>query len=418
MRANRENKMTLEVKNADQLVKQVQDIINTQNDEVAAKLNKYNEEVEANGKATKETTEQLVKLSEDFVKLTESKDDISEQLVDINQKLSEGFNAEGKKAKTWGEIVTNHEDFASFQKGKSKKMALSIKNTILTESGSPAAPDHHLVQEDRLAGIVPLAYRSLNVLDLIPAGTTTSDTIKFGKENSFTNSAAETAQGADKPESAITYTSDQEYVETIATFLKVSKQALRDAPMLQSSINARLSHMVRHRLQQQVLTGNGTSPNLSGLTNSGNHTVFTPANGDLALDSLNKAKYAIIAADYEANAVILNPADFGAIERVKTGTGRNDYAAGGSAALTYVNNGLTPLLWGLPVVLSNDMTAGKFIALDRFAAQLFMRENLRVEMFEQDEDNVQKNLITVRAELDAALAVYANAPIQYGDLVV
>jgi len=407
-----------EVKNADQLVKQVQDIINIQNDEVASKLKQYNEEVEANGKATKETTEQLVTLSEQFVEMSEKKDEMSQALTDINQKLTEGFDSKGKKAKTFGEQIVNHEDFARFKAGGSKKMALEVKNTILTESGSPAVPDHHLVAEDRMLGIVPLAYRALNVLDMIPTGTTTSDTIKFSKENSFTNSAAETAQGAAKPESAITYTSDQEYVETIATFLKISKQALRDAPMLESSVNARLSHMVRHRLQQEIIGGDGVSPNLSGWSTTGNHTDYAPVTGDLATDSLNKAKYAVIAADYEPNLIVMNPTDFGAIERIKTTSSNNDYAYGGGAALTYVNNGMTPLLWGLPVALSNDVTATEFFLMDRFASQLFMRENLRIEMFEQDEDNVQKNLITVRAELDAALAVYANAPIRYGTLTV
>lgn len=410
--------MSTKIENPEQLVKQVEGIINTQNDEVAAKLKQYHDEVEANGVATKETTEQLVKLSEQFVELSEKKDEVSQAIIDINQKLAEGYSGNGKKAKTVGEQVIGHEDFKDFQLGKSKKMALMVKNTILTESGSPVIPNHDLVQEDRVRGIVPLAYRNLNVLDFVPMGTTTSDTVKFGKENTFTNSAAETAQGGAKPESAITYTSDQEYVETIATFLKVSKQALRDAPMLESSINARLGHMVRHRLQQQIISGDGTSPNLSGWTTTGNHTDYVAVTGDLATDSLNKAKYAVIAADYDANAIIMNPADFGAIERIKSGASSNDYAFGDGAALNYVNGGMTAMIWGLPVILTNDLASGKFILMDRFASQLFMRENLRVEMFEQDEDNVQKNLITVRAELDAALAVYANAPIRYGDLTV
>lgn len=408
----------VKIENADQLVKQVEGIINTHNDEVAAKLKKYHDEVEANGTATAETKEQLVKLSEQFVELTDNKDEIAQSITDIKQKLTEGFDGKGKRIKTWGELVTAHDDFANFQAGKSDKMALQVKNTILTESGSPAQPDGHLVDHDRVRGIVPLAMRSLNILDLIPAGTTTSDTIKFGKESAFTNSAQETAQGGQKQESIITYSSESEFVETIATFLKVSKQALRDAPMLESSINARLSHMVRHRLQQQVISGNGTSPNISGLTNSGNFTSFTPSTGDLATDSLSKAKYAVIAADYDANVILMNPADFGAIERTKNNSTDNRYAFGDGAALSYINNGATPLIWGLPVVLSNDIGSGEFILMDRYAAQLFMRENVRVEMFEQDDINVQKNLITVRAELDAALAVYANAPIRYGNLTV
>ena len=410
--------MTVEIKNADDLVKQVKDIINVSNDEVAAKLKQYETEQETLGKATKQTTNELVKLSEQFVELSEKKDEVSQAIIDINQKLAEGYDSQGKKAKTFGEQIINHTDFENFQLGKSKKMALMVKNTILTESGSPAAPDHHLVAEDRLSGIVPLAYRRLNILDLVPAGTTTSDTIKYSKELSFTNAAAETAQGAAKPESTITFTSAQNYVETIPTFLKIAKQALRDAPMVEASINARLGHMVRHRLQQQIIGGNGVSPNISGWTTTGNHTDYTPVTGDLALDPLNKAKYAVLAADYDANVILMNPADFGAIERIKSTASTTSYANGEGAALSYIQNGMTALIWGIPVVLSNDIPSGDFLLMDRFASQLFMREDLRIEMFEQDEDNVQKNLITVRAELDAAFAVYANAPIRYGSLTV
>lgn len=408
--------MSTEIKGADELMTQVKSIVKNitaeHNDEVQAVLKKYESEQEEQGKASKETKELLVKLTEQHAELEAKTDEAAEKLLDFSQKLAEGFDGKGKR-KSLGEQITQHEMYKAFQGGQNKKIRMEFKNTILTESGSPAAPDGHLVDHDRVRGIVPLAYRSLNLLDLIPMGTTTSDVVKFGKENTFTNAAAETAQGAAKPESTITYTSDTENVETIATFLKVSNQALRDAPMLESSINARLGHMVRHRLQQQIISGNGTAPNLSGLETTGNHTDYTATSGESILDAINRMKYAVMGADYEANLVILNPADWGTVERVKATTSSEQYAYGDGAGINYVNNGLTALAWGLPVVLTNDLTATRGIVMDRFAVQLFMREGLRVEMFEQDEDNVQKNLITVRAELDAAFAVYANAPIRY-----
>lgn len=405
-----------DIKNSDELLTQVKSIVKNitteHNDEVMKTLEKYEAEQDEQGKASKETKELLVKLTEQHAELEEKQDEAAQKLLDFSQKMAEGFDGQGKR-KSLGEQVTEHEMFKAFQLGQNKKITMEFKNTILTESGSPAVPNGDLVDHDRVRGIVPLAYRSLNLLDFIPMGTTTSDTIKFGKENSFTNAAAETAQGAAKPESTITYTSDQEYVETIATFLKASKQSLRDAPMLESSINARLGHMVRHRLQQQIISGDGTSPNLSGMETTGNHTDYTAATGDSILDTINKMKYAVMALDYEANAVILNPADWGTVERTKSTTSSEQYAYGDGGGVSYVNNGLNALAWGLPVVLTNDLTATRGIVMDRFAVQLFMREGLRVEMFEQDEDNVQKNLITVRAELDAAFAVYANGPIQY-----
>jgi HK97 family phage major capsid protein len=406
----------MKYENSEELMKavksKVKDVMATENDNVFSTLQKYEKELEEQGKASKETTNSLAKMAENFAEMQEKQEEAAESILDIAQQLADGYDGQGK-IKGAGDIITEHERFKDFQAGHSKKLAIMVKNTILTESGSPATPDGHLVDHDRVRGIVPLAFRSLNVLDVIPQGTTTSDVIKFGKENTITNAAAETAQGASKPESTITYTSDTENVETIPTFLKVSKQALRDAPFLASSINARLGHMVRHRLQQQIIAGNGTAPNLSGLTTTGNHTDYTAVSGDSELDTINQMKYAVMGADYESNLVIMNPADWGVIERKKVASGNNSYAYGDGNGITYVNNGLTALAWGLPVVLTNDLTADNALVLDRFACQVFLREDLRVEMFEQDEDNVQKNLVTVRAELDAAFAVYANGPIRH-----
>jgi len=43
------------------------------------------------------------------------------------------------------------------------------------------------------------------------------------------------------------------------------------------------------------------------------------------------------------------------------------------------------------------------------AAQLFRRTGLHIEMSNSDGDNFTKNLVTIRAEPRAALAVYAPA---------
>ena len=69
--------------------------------------------------------------------------------------------------------------------------------------------------------------------------------------------------------------------------------------------------------------------------------------------------------------------------------------------------GLEPRFMGVPVVTSTSMTAGEFI-VGNFAqsAQLWVRENVNVEFFEQDSDNVQKNFITVRVQERIALTTY------------
>ncbi|MCW8960194.1 MAG: phage major capsid protein [Ignavibacteriaceae bacterium] len=409
----------MEIKNADDLIKQVElqvkGITDAQAQEVNNTLKKYHAELAENGKASKETKEQLVKHTEDLESLKSNSEEVKQQLVDINQKLSEGYNARGQR-KSIGQTVVDSNEFASYKSGEVGKMTIAVKNTIITESGSPLEPSGDLVAP-QYAPFVALPYRAMNVLDVINWGRTTSNIVHIPKEATRTNSAAETAQAASKPESAITYSSQELPVRTIAHWLKVSTQALDDAPLLAGHINTTLFHGVRHRLQTQVITGNGTSPNLSGLTDSGNFTAFTPTTGDTATDSINRAKYEIVGDDLMATHILMNPATFGAIERVKVATsGRNDYASSDGVALAYIN-GLA-YLWGLPVVLSNDVTADKLLMIDNNKIGGWVRDDVSVQMFEQDDTNVQENLVTVRAEMRAAFGVFNANAVQYGDLTV
>lgn len=380
-------------------------------------VKRYEGEVKENGKAAEQLRADVKAISLDYKALIEEKEGLSERLKELEQRAAEGFKGGGREAtKTWGETFTESDVFAQYKQGSMGKARVEVKNTILGEGGSPQDPENIIVPQDRLPGIVPGAFRMLSVLDFVPTGATSSNQIEYTREASWTNDAAETAEGATKPESDITFELVTDPVRTIAHWLKVSKQVLDDAPALSSYIDRRLRHGVRARLQTQVLKGNGTSPNISGLDQTGRHTAFTPTTGEQQFDSLNRAKYAVIAADYSPTVIFLNPADWGAMERLK----RTDdgYIAGGGNALAYINNGLTPTIWGLPVVASNDVAAGKFYLLDSNAMQLFMRQGAVVEMFEQDDTNVQQNLITVRAEIRAALAVFTPAAIQYGSLTI
>jgi HK97 family phage major capsid protein len=382
-------------------------------------VGKYESQVAETGRAAESVRAEVKALSEEFKQALEGSVEMQDRLKELEQKSTEGFRGDsGQEHKSWGQSFAESEAFKGFKAGEGVKARIEVKNTILGEGGSPQNPVDTLVQADRLPGIVPGAFRALNVLDFVPMGTTGSNQIEYTREASWTNDAAETKEGAAKPESDLTFELVNDPVRTIAHFIRASKQVLDDAPMLQSYIDRRMRHGLQARLQSQILKGNGTSPNIAGLSASGRHTAFTPQSGEIALDSLNRAKYAIIGADYMPNVIIMNPADFGAIERVKSTASSNDYAAGGGAALSYINGGMTPLFWGIPVVTSNDVASGKFYMMDSNAIQMFMRQGVTVEMFEQDADNVTKNLLTIRAEMRGALAVYTPLAVRYGDLTI
>lgn len=335
---------------------------------------------------------------------------VSASILEMEQKLADNVKAGTASPETLGQMVAKSDAYKQFVNGNVQKMRVNA-NTITGQSGSPAVNSDTLVQADRLAGIIPGAFRSLRVKDVLPVGTTTSNAVEYTRELAFTNNAAETAEAAQKPESVLTFELVTANVATIAHFIKVSKQVLDDASALESYIDNRLRYGVELRYDNQLLNGNGTGQNISGITDTGNHTAFTPVTGENALDSINRAIQAVQVADYMPTGIMLNPADWHAIERLKVGTSDDRYIIGDPAAA------LGPRLWGLPVVVTNNLASGKVVVGDfQNAYQVFDRMGTVVEMFEQDSDNVQKNLLTVRAEARGTLATFVPAAVQYGDL--
>jgi HK97 family phage major capsid protein len=335
---------------------------------------------------------------------------VSDRLVEAEQKLVDNVMKAKAPEKSLGAIVVASDAYKQFAQGMSSRMRVEA-NTIIGETGSPGQPSDTLVPADRLPGIIPGAFRALRIRDLIPSGTTSSNSIEYTRESTFTNNAAETQEAATKPESALDFEMATAPVRTIAHWIKASKQVLEDAPMLQSYIDTRMRYGVELRIDTQLLNGNGSGSNISGITDSGNYTTFTPTTGETALDSLNRAKYIVEEADYSATGIVLDPATWGAIERLKGSDLRyvvgNPYGAIG------------PTLWGLPVVVTNAMTADKLlVAAFNISHQVFNRSGVVVEMFAQDDTNVQKNLLTIRAEARLALAIYRTASVLYGNLTI
>ena len=375
--------------------------------QVVEAIEKKQSEIDAMLKSAGAESKSAVEAAEKAAKELKA---MGDRLLEIEQKQAEGIKKGYEMPKSLGESFATSDEFKAFAEGRTSKARLEVKNTITGQSGSPASNSDTIVAPQRQVCIVAGAFRNLRIRDIMPSGTTSSNLVEYTRELAFTNAAAETAEGATKPEATLTFELASAPVKTIAHWLKLSKQVMDDAPALASYVDTRLRYGVDLRIDQQLLNGNGSGQNIGGLAKAGNHTAFTPASGDNAIDSINRAIYLVAAADYNATAIILNPADWGAIERTKT---QDDAYVFGAPQR------LAPTLWGLPVVATNTMTAGKFMvgAFD-MAAQVWNRQGTVVEMSEADDTNFQKNLVTVRAEARLALAIYRPVSIQYGNLTV
>lgn len=359
-------------------------------------MEKANNEIESVKKLDSETKSALDKLSTKAAELTD-------KCLDLERRISDAGSTEGK-SETAGELLTKSEAFQAMAAGRSKFARVELKTAIVNATGQ----NQPLVADMRVPGIINNPNRVLTIRDLMPVGRTASNLVQFTKENVYTNNAAAqysspNRENVTKPESGITFTLANAAVVTLAHFIPVSRQVLDDAPQLESYVNGRLLYGLKLEEEDQLLNGAGTSGSLSGLLASGNNTAYNrSATGDTRIDTLRKAITQAALSEYMADAIIINPEDWEAIELTKASDGQ--YIMANPMALA------GPQLWGKRVVATNSIAEGTFlVGAFTMGAQVWDRMDAAVQISYEDGDNFKKNMATLLAEERLALTVYRPA---------
>lgn len=252
-------------------------------------------------------------------------------------------------------------------------------------------------------GTIPQIYRPLRVLDLIPTGTMDNNQFPYTQE-SGTFLAAEVTEGSSKPEDGVVFTDANAVAETIAAWQKIRKQALADISALQSIVENRLRYSVQRRLETQVLSGSGSTPNLQGILGAAGISTVThgvdltdSAPGmDLILEGMTK----IILSDCSPSGIVMNPTDWSEALRSKA-TGDGQYFSNGPFNTTAQS------MWGLPLIPSPAIPLGEALVGDfQIGAQLFIREGVNVLLSDSDQSDFIQNRVTLLGEMRAALAIW------------
>ena len=255
--------------------------------------------------------------------------------------------------------------------------------------------------------------RSVHIRNLIPNGSTDAQTIRFPKESAYDDGAAATAQGSTLPASDFDITATSVNVEKIGTFMRITEEMLADTPQLSSYLSARVPGKVLSIEDNEILNGDGSSPNLDGLFTDGAAFV-TSSSGAFyqAVESANEYDVLVAAcnqlalSNYQASTILVNPTDLHKIALLKATT--NEYLR------NQIYSGLVPTIMGVPVVANTAVTNGKFLVGDlNQATQLWIRENLSVEFSREDSTNFRDGFVTVKVSERVALTNYQpNAIVQ------
>lgn len=341
-------------------------------------------------------------------KLTERLENLEGRNRELEQEIASRQGGGGEQRRSVGQMIAEHDDVRNFAAKGAKgtvRVQLPVRNAITSVDTSAG----DLIWSDRETDIVRLPRRQMTIRQLLSQGRTGSNLVEYAKQTTRTNNAAITSEGTEKPESNYVWDRADAPVRTIAHWVHVSRQAMDDAAQLQSEIDSELRYGLMLAEELQLLKGDGTGENLSGLvTEATAYSAAFSVSGETMIDTLRLALLQASLAEYPADGIVLHPTDWARIELTKDGEQRYIFAN--------VMQMAGPQLWGRPVVATQSMDEDEFlVGAFQMAATIYDRMDPEVLISSEDRDNFIKNMLTVRAEERLALAVKRPAALVTGD---
>lgn len=340
---------------------------------------------------------------------------------------AQGRGPERKSIKSLGRMITEADEFKSLMAPFTHNGQISIpKGTHISSSpigvkslitGNSSTSGGAFVVTERTDIVEMLGRKTLRLRDLVSVRRTGSDLVEFVRQTSHTNAAAEVpeatssarptapeaagalvnvAGGGYKPEGSWAFEIVQTAVKTIAEWVPITKRALSDVAQLEGLINDELERDLKDREETQMLVGDGSGENFTGILNTSG--IQTQA---WSTDLFTTTRKAVTKARYvgrvNPTAWVLNPADAEIVDLAKDLEGR--YYYGGPQGIGQRT------LWGYPIVEVEDQPAGRGLLGDFSKAVVWDREQATVTMSDSHEDFFTRNLVAVLGEERLAFGV-------------
>lgn len=206
-----------------------------------------------------------------------------------------------------------------------------------------------------------------------------------------TENAAVVSSGAVKPTSVLSLVKKDGKLSVIATLSEpMDKFVLEDGEALQTWVGQELTQSVLTALETQVLSGNGTGDNLTGLASTSGIQLFTSTAGNTdKLVELRKALTKLETAGEVPSQFILNPLDWEALTIKRNSSGEFDT---GNAIDAEARKA-----WGVPVALSNSLAANSYYLLGEGAAVIGRDKGIVTE-WATPGDTFTRNQVVGRTE--------------------
>lgn len=330
-------------------------------------------------------------------------DGVSAEMLDMQQKAIAHAKEGGKAEKSWGEQFVGSD---AYVQGGEHGLRSSKRGVVQAELKSvTSATAAGLIVSHREQGITSLLQEPLAIANLLPSVAVATSSVDYAIQTLRDNNAAPVAESAAKPYSDYAWEQRTAIIRVLAHLTKITRQAMDDAPRLMGEINSEMLYGLHYIKDRQYLYGTGVGQNLHGIMPQA--TAFAlPAGfaqraadpGVTKVDVLRVAMLVNALALLPADALVLSPVDWADIEMTKTKDGAYLFAN----PQGQVGN----RMWGLPVVDTQAMTPGDFLAGNfRLGAVEYTRMGIELLLSTENVDDFEKNLATLRAEERCAIAV-------------
>ena len=253
----------------------------------------------------------------------------------------------------------------------------------------------------RIPRVIDAVTRPIKVIDIMPFGPTSQAAIVYMLESTRTHSAAEATEGAAFGEDAFALTATTSTVRKIASNIPVTDEQLDDVAQVRAYLNQRLSFGLRQRLDGQILTGDGSAPNLEGVLNvTGIQTQAL--GGDSVPDAVYKAMDLIrVTGRATPSHAVFHPNDWQPVRLLTTADGVYIWGHPSDAGIERI--------WGIPVIQTDAETENTAVVGD-FTTYSGLWEKQGVDLqVGYVGDQFKEGEQTIRATLRVALCFYRPA---------
>ncbi|MCS0500464.1 phage major capsid protein [Protaetiibacter mangrovi] len=328
----------------------------------------------------------------------------SQRAMELKTAIDRGEKAAASLAEMAGGVVeadldgnitgveTGRKGYVNLAKTAKAVAGRGVKALVASGSdGIPVALDPEPIR---------LGQTGFGLLSVIQATERGSRKYTTLRQTVRTSGADVVPAGEEKPVSVLTVAEVEGELQVIATLSEpIDKYLLADNSSLETFVDTELRDIVVRRATKLGVDTFLATPGIQNVA-----AADTPA------DSIYDGLAAVSDAGYSPSLLVLNPADYHALRKSKDAEeryyGDGPFLAGSPAQ---------PVVWGIPTLLSPDVTAGTALALatDRLGVSVD-RQGIQTEQDKSSGFTV--NEVQFRTEMRANFDVYASQAIAKIDL--